>query len=174
MPRPLSPGLSAGSGLTWLLSRSARRGSSAALLLAGVAVTAFLTSIQTFIQQLNTDTIKQVYKLDARWLEHHRLAGRGGRAALHRALAGSVLCLFGRLLDVLAVGDEEAASLGVRPGRVRLVVLLAASLATAAAVAVSGLIGFVGIVVPHVVRLFRGSRATGSCCRWRSSAEPRS
>jgi iron complex transport system permease protein len=45
----------------------------------------------------------------------------------------------------------------VRPGRVRLLLLLAASLATAAAVSVSGLIGFVGIVVPHLVRLLAGS-----------------
>ncbi|HEU5110107.1 MAG TPA: iron chelate uptake ABC transporter family permease subunit, partial [Micromonosporaceae bacterium] len=52
---------------------------------------------------------------------------------------------------------DEAAALGVRPGRVRLVVLLAASLATAAAVAVSGLIGFVGIVVPHIMRLLAGA-----------------
>jgi iron complex transport system permease protein len=60
-------------------------------------------------------------------------------------------------LDVLALGDEEASSLGVRPGLVRLVVLGAASLATAAAVSASGLIGFVGIVVPHMIRLLFGA-----------------
>jgi iron complex transport system permease protein len=54
------------------------------------------------------------------------------------------------------VGEEEATSLGLRASRVRLFVLLAASLATAAAVAVSGLIGFVGIVVPHIVRRLAG------------------
>jgi iron complex transport system permease protein len=58
---------------------------------------------------------------------------------------------------VLAVGDDEASSLGVRAARVRLVVVAAATLATAAAVAVSGLIGFVGIIVPHTVRLVAGS-----------------
>jgi iron complex transport system permease protein len=51
----------------------------------------------------------------------------------------------------------EAQSLGIRPGRVRAVVIVAASLGTAAAVAVSGLIGFVGIIVPHAVRLVVGS-----------------
>ncbi|MGH3439944.1 MAG: FecCD family ABC transporter permease, partial [Sciscionella sp.] len=70
--------------------------------------------------------------------------------------ASVVLCACGRLLDVLALGDEEARSLGVRPGLVRLVVLAVASLATAAAVSVSGLIGFVGIIVPHAVRLMAG------------------
>jgi ABC-type Fe3+-siderophore transport system permease subunit len=57
---------------------------------------------------------------------------------------------------VLAVGDDEATGLGVHPARVRLLVILAASMATASAVAVSGLIGFVGLVVPHIARRFVG------------------
>jgi iron complex transport system permease protein len=57
---------------------------------------------------------------------------------------------------VMAVGDEEAGSLGIDIERVRLVVVVAASLGTAAAVAVSGLIGFVGIIVPHTLRLLIG------------------
>jgi iron complex transport system permease protein len=156
-PLPLAAfaGAIGGVTLTWLLGRSAG-GGTAVLLLAGVAVASFLTAIQTFVQQLNTDTIKQVYS----WM----LGGlntTGWHEVLvtlpYVGLAGVVLCLCGRLLDVLAVGDDEASSLGINPGRVRLVVLLAASLATAAAVAVSGLIGFVGIVVPHVVRLLAGA-----------------
>jgi iron complex transport system permease protein len=156
-PLPLAAfaGAIGGVTLTWLLGRSAG-GGTAVLLLAGVAVASFLTAIQTFVQQLNTDTIKQVYS----WM----LGGlntTGWHEVLvtlpYIGLAGVVLCLCGRLLDVLAVGDDEATSLGINPGRVRVVVLLAASLATAAAVSVSGLIGFVGIVVPHVVRLLAGA-----------------
>ena len=60
-------------------------------------------------------------------------------------------------LDVLAVGDDHAEHLGVSVARVRLVVIAAASLGTAAAVSMSGLIGFVGIVVPHAVRLLTSS-----------------
>ena len=60
-------------------------------------------------------------------------------------------------LDVLAVGDEEASPLGLRPRTVRRLVLVVASLAAAAAVAVSGLIGFVGLIVPHAVRLVAGA-----------------
>jgi iron complex transport system permease protein len=156
-PLPLAAfaGALGGVGLTSMLGRSAG-GGTAVLLLAGVAVAAFLTAIQTFAQQLNTDTIKQVYT----WM-----LGGFNTSGWHEVLltlpyiggATVVLCLCARLLDVLAVGDEEAASLGIRPSRVRLAVLLAASLATAAAVAVSGLIGFVGIVVPHVVRLLAGA-----------------
>src|SRR3712207_5947514 len=71
-----------------------------------------------------------------------------------------VLLLCGRALDVLAVGDDEARSLGVHPARLRLLVILAASLATATAVAVSGLIGFVGLVVPHIVRRLVGGANT--------------
>lgn len=144
-----------GVGLSWVLGRSAG-GGTAVLLLSGIAVAAFLTAIQTFAQQLNTDTIKQVYT----WM-----LGGLTTAGWHEVLltlpyigsAAVVLCLCARLLDILAVGDEEAAALGIRPGQVRMVVLLAASLATASAVAVSGLIGFVGIVVPHIVRLLAGA-----------------
>jgi iron complex transport system permease protein len=60
-------------------------------------------------------------------------------------------------LDVLRVGDDEAIALGTNIRRVRFVVVLAATLGTAAAVAVSGLIGFVGIIVPHAVRLLAGA-----------------
>ena len=62
-----------------------------------------------------------------------------------------------RLLDVLRVGDDEAAALGANIRRVRLIVVAAATLGTAAVVAVSGLIGFVGIIVPHAVRLVVGA-----------------
>jgi iron complex transport system permease protein len=68
-----------------------------------------------------------------------------------------VLLLHRRQLDVLRVGDEEAATLGAEVRRIRLVVVIAATLGTAAVVSVSGLIGFVGIMVPHLVRLVAGS-----------------
>ncbi len=64
-----------------------------------------------------------------------------------------VLLSHRRLLDVLRVGEDEAGALGIHAARVRLIVVAAATLGTAAAVSVSGLIGFVGIIVPHTVRL---------------------
>jgi iron complex transport system permease protein len=123
-----------------------------ALVLAGVTVAAFMTAVQTFVQQQHTDQLRDVFT----WL-----LGGFSTATWHDVwivapyIAGSavVLLLHRRVLDVLSVGDEEAATLGVRVERVRLVVVLAATLGTAAAVAVSGLIGFVGIIVPHTVRL---------------------
>jgi iron complex transport system permease protein len=155
-PLPLAAfaGAIGGVALTWALGRSAGRGT-ATLVLAGVAVTAFLTAIQTFVQQLDTDTLQRIYS----WLLGG-LAVSGWHSVLlalpYIVVGVIVLCGSSRLLDVLTLGDDEAAALGVRPGRARLMILAAASLATAGAVAVSGLIGFVGIVVPHVVRLLFG------------------
>jgi iron complex transport system permease protein len=75
-------------------------------------------------------------------------------------LGGSILILLrARTLDAMLLGEEPAAHLGVDVARERVILLALASLVTAAAVAVSGLIGFVGLVVPHVVRLVVGPNA---------------
>ncbi|WP_155339786.1 FecCD family ABC transporter permease [Acrocarpospora corrugata] len=141
--------------LAYALGSSAGRGGgTATLVLAGVAVTSFLTAIQTFVQQLKVEELQRVYS----WI----LGDVGGgwpqllMIAPYALVSVMVMLAHGRLLDVLAVGDDEATSLGLRARRVRFFVLLAASLATASAVAVSGLIAFVGIVVPHVVRRLAG------------------
>lgn len=130
-------------------------GGPATLILAGIAVAAFFTAAQTYVQQRNADTLRQVYA----WILG-RLSTSGWDEILlllpYAAVCGTVLVLAVGSLDVLAVGDEEARSLGLHPRRIQAVVLVAASLATAAAVAVSGLIGFVGLVVPHGVRLVAG------------------
>ncbi|WP_017974217.1 FecCD family ABC transporter permease [Actinopolyspora halophila] len=143
-----------GVGLTWLIGRSAGS-DTATLVLAGVAVGAFLTAAQTFVQQLRVESLQRVYM----WILGN-LSTSGWDEVLvvlpTSALAAVVLCACSRLLDLLGTGDEEASALGVRPGRVRALVLVAASLATASAVSVAGLIGFVGLVVPHLVRLTAG------------------
>lgn len=68
----------------------------------------------------------------------------------------AVLWLLRWRLDVLSLGDEEAASLGVRAGLVRAFAVAAATLATAAVVSISGVIGWVGLLVPHFARLIVG------------------
>jgi iron complex transport system permease protein len=127
----------------------------ATLILAGVAVSAFLSAAQTYLQQRNVDTIRDVYS----WLLG-RLSTQGWHDVLillpYFVVTSIVVIAAGRRLDVLAVGDEEAASLGIHPQRTRYILILAGALATAAAVSVSGLIGFVGIIVPHTVRLLAG------------------
>lgn len=126
------------------------------LVLSGVAITSFLTAAQTYIQQQNSDVLREVYA----WIlgRLNTASWRDVAVVLpYVAVSSAVLIAARRRLDVLAVGDEEAATLGIRVARTRLVVVAAASLGTAAAVAVSGLIGFVGIIVPHTVRLIVGT-----------------
>ena len=142
--------------LAYVLGRSAGiGGGTAALVLAGVTIASFLTAVQTFVQQQHVDTVQEVYS----WLLG-RLATSGWREVgivlPYAAAAWLVILAHRRLLDVLAVGDEEAAALGVNVARVRLLVVAAATVATAAAVSVAGLIGFVGIIVPHTIRLLVG------------------
>lgn len=125
------------------------------MILAGVAVAAFFTAAQTFVQQQHTDSIREVFS----WiLGRLGTSGWSEVAVLtpYAVVSTIVILLHRRLLDVLAVGEDEAGTLGVDPNRVRSLVVLAATLGTAAAVAVSGLIGFVGIIVPHTVRLMAG------------------
>ena len=140
----------------YALGRSGGARTATTLILSGVAVAAFLTAIQTYVQQRQSETLREVYG----WILG-RLTTAGWHEVLlvvpYALLSTTVILLHRRLLDVLAVGDDEASSLGLRAARVRLVVVAAATLATAAAVAVSGLIGFVGIIVPHTVRLLAGS-----------------
>ncbi|MGC9668252.1 FecCD family ABC transporter permease [Planosporangium sp. 12N6] len=157
VPPAAFAGALAAVALTYLLGAAGNRyRTPATLILAGVAVSAFLTAGQTYLQQRNADAIREVYS----WILG-RLATAGWHDVLmmlpYVAVSAAVIIAHGRSLDVLALGDEEAASLGAHPKRTRYLLIVAASLGTAAAVAVSGLIAFVGIIVPHTVRLLVGS-----------------
>ena len=124
----------------------------ATLILAGVTVAAFFTAVQTFVQQQHSETLDEVYA----WLLGGLSTAGWHDVALvapYALVASVALIAARRVLDVLAVGDEEARSLGLNVARVRLLIVAAATLGTAAAVAVGGLIGFVGIIVPHLIRL---------------------
>ena len=143
--------------MTWALgSAGGRGGTPATLILAGVAVSAFLAAAQTYLMQQHVDTLREVYS----WLLG-RLATAGWHDVLlvlpYAAITGTIVLAQRRELDVLTVGDEEATSLGLHPQRSRYLLLIAASLGTAAAVSVSGLIGFVGIIIPHTLRLLAGT-----------------
>lgn len=133
----------------------ATSGSTATLLLAGIAVGSFLTAAQTYVLQRSSQDIQAVYS----WLLGSMSAATWQQVTSvlpYAAVSTAIVLLHGRHLDVLAVGDEEARALGMRPAAVRLIVVTACALAAASAVAVSGLIGFVGIVVPHVTRRLAG------------------
>ncbi len=143
--------------LTWTIGvLGDRTRASTSLILAGVAVASFFTAIQTFLQQQDTDDLRQVYTWflgglnTSGWTEVLQLFPVA-------AICLTLLALAGRTLDILSVGDDEASMLGLSVGRTRIALVVVASLLTAAAVAVSGLIAFVGLIVPHTVRLLFGS-----------------
>jgi iron complex transport system permease protein len=142
---------------TYALGRSAGAGRTATtLILAGVTVMSFLTAVQTFVQQQHSDSLQEVYS----WiLGRLDVAGWHDVALVAPYIAVSVImiCLYRRVLDVLSVGDEEASALGIDVRRARLMIVVFATVGTAAAVAVSGLIAFVGIIVPHAIRLTLGT-----------------
>src|SRR5205814_764968 len=110
----------------------------------------------TFVQKQHSQSIQEIYS----WILG-RLSTSGWRdvalVAPYVVVSATVILLHRRTLDVLSVGDEEASTLGVNVRRTRLAIVVAATVGTAAAVAVSGLIGFVGIIVPHAIRLALGA-----------------
>ena len=126
------------------------------LILAGVVVNAFLGSTIIFLLTLTSESgLRGIYS----WLIGD-LSGAGGNFAPVAAVAavgGAAVLLNARSLNLMMMSERDAASLGVSAGRVKAVVYLASSLVTGAAVSVAGMIGFVGLIVPHGVRLAVGS-----------------
>jgi len=130
----------------------------ATLLLAGIAVGAFNVAMSSFVLALALERW-EVGKTIVFWT----MGGLDGRTWDHVLLIAPVLLAglavvmaFTRELDALLVGEVSAAAVGVDVARTRLILLLATALLTGAAVAVAGGIGFVGLVVPHIVRLLVG------------------
>ncbi len=131
------------------------------LLLAGVVVNAVLVAIQTLILTLHPPTSSSGFQSLFNWLS-------GGISVpdwpsllvvASLILVGIVLALWlAGVLDAFALGEEEAAHLGLHVERSKFLLVLVASLLTAAAVSISGLIGFVGLVTPHLLRLVLGPR----------------
>jgi iron complex transport system permease protein len=149
-----------GAGLTVLvvyeLARVRRTLPTTNLILAGVAVSSFATAASSFLM-LNGDG--ELRRALVWLLGGSSLSGWLPVVALlpYAVLGLCSLLLAGHALNVLQFGDEQAAQLGLRVERVRALIIVAATLTTAAAVAFSGIIGFVGLVVPHIIRLVWGS-----------------
>ena len=121
------------------------------LLLSGIAVGSFATAIQTYLQQRHSAALRPVYS----WILGDLTSANWSVvkwSSFYIAIALIILFKVAKQLDGLMLSDEEAFSLGINPKRLRIIAVAAATLATATAVSASGLIGFVGIVVPHLVR----------------------
>jgi iron complex transport system permease protein len=128
-----------------------------ALILSGVALAALFSAITSFLLFYSGASH------DARRLIFWILGGLGGAQWVYvfgllsvLIIAGMVLILFARDLNALALGEEMAAHLGIEPRHLRRILLIAVTALTAVAVAVSGTIGFVGLIVPHILRLIVG------------------
>ena len=138
-------------GLVYLLAYTRSQGSTVPPILAGVAVSAFATALTSFLM-LSSEG--QLHRAVA-WLLGGATMGGWEPVWATGAfvIVGSiVLILSAHPLNVLQFGEEQAAQLGLPVNRVKLMVILSASRVTAAAVAVSGIIGFIGLTVPHLLR----------------------
>jgi iron complex transport system permease protein len=121
------------------------------LLLSGIAVGSFATAVQTYLQQRNSSSLRPVYS----WILGELTVANWQIvtwSSIYILIALIILFTVSKQLDGLMLTDEEAYSLGINPNKLRVIAVVAATLATATAVSASGLIGFVGIVVPHLVR----------------------
>jgi cobalamin transport system permease protein len=125
------------------------------LILAGVAVSSFATAITTFLMLRSTGEVRRALG----WLLGGvSLVGWDVTLALipYLAIGMTMLVLTGYALNLLQFGDDQAAQMGLNVRRAKFIIIIAASLVTAAAVSFAGIIGFVGLVVPHIVRIWWG------------------
>jgi len=135
-----------------LLARVGKTVPTTNLILAGVVVSSFCTALSSMLMINATGELRRALV----WL-------LGGSTMTSWApvlavlpytlLGGIILLAVGHPLNVLQFGDEQAAQLGIRVTRVRWLTIIAATMMTASAVAYAGIIGFVGLVIPHLIRL---------------------
>jgi iron complex transport system permease protein len=143
-----------GTGLAILAAARGRYSSIETLLLTGVALNSFLSAILTLLLLYNPTGSLQV---DFWLLGGLSVSWTNDALAFGVVLiGGTLLVLFGRPLNLMQLGNDVAQSMGVDARRVRLQLILLASVVTAIAVAFTGIIGFVGLVSPHVVRRVAG------------------
>ncbi|MCI8276222.1 MAG: iron ABC transporter permease [Lachnospiraceae bacterium] len=130
------------------------------LVLAGIATSALFTALTNLmIYGFHTGSDKT--KTAQYWMVGSLSGaswGKTGYVAIVFAVAIVIIMLFVRDLDVLLLGDDVAENLGVNTKRIKLVIILMATVLTGVVVSVSGVIGFIGLVVPHMVRTVVGSK----------------
>jgi iron complex transport system permease protein len=142
--------------LVYTLARVGKVVPTTNLILAGVAFGSFATAVTTYLMLRSTAELHRAIA----WLN-----GGSSQAGWEPVLAMlpflaiglGILILGGHALNLLQFGDDQAQQMGLPVTRARALILVAASLATAAAVSFSGIIGFIGLIVPHVIRLWFGA-----------------
>ncbi|ALS23503.1 MULTISPECIES: FecCD family ABC transporter permease [Paenibacillus] len=138
-----------------LLARTDGKLRKETVILSGVVMQAFLGAFVSLMVAMSDQVINEIIF----WLMGS-LALRGWTYSLvllpYLAAGSAVLLCYGRSMNLFALGERQAAHLGVHIERTKLIVLMASTLITAAAVSVSGVIAFVGLLVPHLLRLMIG------------------
>ena len=142
--------------LVYTLARVGRTIPTTNLILAGVAFSSFATSLTSFLMLRSTGEVRRALG----WLLGG--ASQAGWTAIlailpYLIIGLGILLVSGHALNLLQFGDEQAQQLGLNVTRAKTIILVAASLAAAAAVAFSGIIGFIGLIVPHIIRLWHGA-----------------
>lgn len=142
--------------VVYFLARIGRTIPTTNLILAGVAVSSFATSLTSFLMLRSTDEIRRALgwmmggSFQTGWMSVFVI--------LPCIALGAAFLLFnGHALNLLQFGDEQARQLGLNVNHARTRILISASLVTAAGVAFSGIIGFLGLIVPHLIRLWFGA-----------------
>lgn len=142
--------------VVFLIAEVSNFGSIAGLLLAGAAMSTMLSALVSLLLLLSDEVLHGVFF----WL----MGGFSGRSWSHlqqalwiAPLGMAIVWIMARSLDALATGEESAQALGLDLRKARIIIVIGASLATAAAVAVSGVIGFVGLIAPHLARKMVGA-----------------
>ncbi|MBP3225754.1 MAG: iron ABC transporter permease [Methanobrevibacter sp.] len=143
--------------ITYLISKAYKAGGILILVLSGVAISAFFNSLISgikFIADPEDKLPEIVY-----WL-----MGSLASVTMNEIImiiiplfiGFVILYLLRWQMNILAMGDEEAQSLGLNPSRVRLIIIAACTLLTSAAVSISGIIGWIGMIIPHMARMIVG------------------
>ncbi len=141
--------------VVYRLASGGGRASTLHLVLAGIAVSAFLTACFSLVMALNRQKMGQIISWTMGSFEYTTWE-ETGIFALSLAVGFTGMFIFARDLNVMLSGEETAHTLGVPVERVKLIMLVLASFVGAMAVSVSGIIWFVGLIVPHAVRLVTG------------------
>nr|WP_304049879.1 iron ABC transporter permease [Methanobrevibacter gottschalkii] len=144
--------------ITYMLSKAYKSGGILVLVLSGVAISAFFSALVSaikFVADPNDKLPEIVY-----WLMGSLASVTVDKLIMILvpvALGMIILFALRWNMNLLAMGDEEAQSLGINPSRVRLLIIIGCTLLTSAAVSISGIIGWIGLVIPHMARMVVGS-----------------
>ena len=156
---PLAALSGAAGSVLLILLLAGPRGGALALILAGIAISALTGSLTSLVLNLSPNPFA------AMEIVYWMMGSLADRSMTHVWLAGplilagvAALMTLGRGLDALTLGEDAAQSMGVNLARLRWMLILGTAAAVGAAVAVAGAVGFVGLVVPHILRPFVGAR----------------